>query len=162
MGSVVVTPRLSCSEVYEIFPFNNTTYVYEITYEDLVKVFEYSMTSTGSSMFTGMTGIDCHFRDYQLASLRKDGTVIYNKKKWTGDWATRTLTLAVSEYLATNLRADSYTGIDNPVPAWNDTPRLLSNDRVDNEWAVRVLKEEAAASGGHLFIDLAAHFIQDY
>lgn len=153
---------ITVSEVYEIFPFNNTTYVYEITYEDLVKVFEYSMTSAGSSIFTGMTGIDCHFRDYQLASLRKDGTVIYNKKKWTGDWASRTLTLAVSEYLATNLRADSYTGLDNPVPAWNDTPRLLSNDRIDNEWAVRVLKEEAAASGGHLYIDLAAHFIQDY
>ena len=29
----------------------------------------------------------------------------------------------------------------------------------DNENAVRVLREEAAASGGHLFIDTATHFI---
>ena len=152
---------ITVADVFEIFPFNNTTYIYEITYEDLLEVFEYSMTSAGSSMFTAMTGIDCHFSDYSVASLRKDGTVIYRNKKWTGDLASRTVTLAVSEYLATNLRKDNYTGLDNPLPAWNDTPRLLSNDKVDNEWAVRVLKQEAAASGGHLFIDTATHFIQD-
>lgn len=153
--------NITVSDVYEIFPFNNTTYVYELTYAELLLVLEYSMTSAGSSMFSGMTGIDCHFRDYSLYSLWKDGTLIYWKKKWTDDWATRKVTLAVSEYLATNLRADSYTGLDNPLPQWNDTPRLLSNDRVDNEWAVRVLKEEAASSGGLLYIDTATHFIQD-
>ena len=150
---------ITVSDVYEMFPFNNTTYVYQITYEDLLRVFEYSVTSAGSSMFTGMVGIDCHCNYNSVVTLVKDGTVIYHKKKWTGDWASRTVTLAVSEYLATNLRADSYTGIDNPLPEWNDTPRLLSNDRIDNEYAVRVLKEEAAASGGLLYIDPATHFI---
>ena len=157
------SPRrdITVSDVYEIFPFSNTTYVYELTYKELMRVFEYSMTSAGSSMFSGMTGIDCGFRNYAVHSLRKDGALIYWGNKWYGDWENRTIRLAVSEYLATTLRKDSYTGKDNPLPEWNDTPRLLSNDRVDNEYAVRVLREEAAASGGHLYIDTSPHFIQD-
>ncbi|MBO4743819.1 MAG: 5'-nucleotidase C-terminal domain-containing protein, partial [Bacteroidales bacterium] len=152
---------ITVSNVYEMFPFGNLTYVYQITYEDLLRVLEYSMTSAGSSIFTGMVGIDCYFRNYAVYSLRKDGTEIYRKNKWTGDWASRTVTLAVSEYLATTLRKDSYTGLDNPLPDWNSTSRLLYYDKIDNQYAVRVLKEEAAASGGHLYIDLSPHFIQD-
>ena len=151
---------ITVSDVYEIFPFGNTTYVYEITYEELLRIFEYSMTSAGSSMFTGMTGIDCYYRDRKVVALRKDGNVIFSKDKWFDDWASRTVTLAVSEYLATNQRTDSYTGLENPLLEWNDTPRLLSKDRVDNEYAVHILKQEAAISGGHLYIDTATHFIQ--
>ena len=152
---------ITVSDVYEMFPFSNATYVYELTYKDLLKVFEYSMTSAGSSMFSGVTGIDCAFRNHAVLSLRKDGALVYWKNKWYGGWENRTVRLAVSEYLATNLRKDSYTGLDNPLPEWNGTPRLLSNDRVDNEYAVRVLREEAAASGGLLYVDSAPHFIQD-
>jgi hypothetical protein len=69
------------------------------------------------------------------------------------------VTLAVSEYLATNQRVDSYTGLTNPLLEWNETPRLLFNELVDNENAILVLREEAAASGGLLSIDTATHYI---
>ncbi len=150
---------ITVATVFEIFPFSNTTYVYRITYAELLQVLEYSMTSAGSSMFSRMTGIDCHFSDYTVRSIWKDGSVIYQNKSWVGDWASRTLTLATNEYIATNERVDRYTGISNPLLKWNSTSRLIDNTLVDNENAVTVLRKEAAASGGRLHIDTAPHFI---
>lgn len=164
---------VTIADVYELFPFDNATYVYRITYADLVKLLEYSMTSAGKELFSRIIGIDCYYtqsqeyespsggkyREYFLQSVRKDGTLIYNNGKWTGDWASRTLLLAVSEYLATTQRDDYYRGLSNPLPEWNKTSRLLFNDLIDNMNAVRVLREEASASGGHLYIDTRPHFI---
>lgn len=150
---------ITVSNVYEMFPFSNTVYVYNITYGDLLKVFEYSMTYQGQVLFSRMTGMDCCFNGSNIISLKKDGTVIYQNGTWTGDWASYTTVLAVSEYVATTQRIDSATGLKNPLIEWNSTSKLISNDLVDNENAVRVLREEAAASGGHLYIDTAAHFI---
>lgn len=159
--------NISVASVYEMFPFGNHIYIYRITYSDLLKVFQYSMTSGGQSLFSRMTGLDCYFTEtdhgsystYAVHSLRKDGTVIYEDGRWTGDWASRTLILAASEYLATTERTDYYTDLPNPLPGWNETDRLLSSDLVDNENAVRVLRAEGAASGGLLSIDTAPHFI---
>ena len=150
---------ITVANVYEMFPFSNTTYVYQITYAELLRVLEYSMTDAGVSLFTGMVGVNCYFSGYSVTMLSKDGEVIYQNKTWADDWGSRKLLLAVSEYLATNQRVDSYTGLKNPLLDWNDTSRLLYNDLVDNENAVRVLREEAATSGGHLYIDTATHFL---
>ena len=150
---------ITVADVYEMFPFNNTTYVYSITYADLLELMKYSMTSGGQSLFTRMTGIDCRFSGYEVRSLSVGGELIWQQGSWTGDWASRTLTLAVSEYLATTARADYYTGMENPLLEWNGTARLLSSDLVDNENAVRVLRAEAARTGGHLYIDVSPHFI---
>ena len=158
---------ITVANVYEMFPFNNPTYVYSITYAELLQVLDYSMTSGGESLFSRMTGVDCYFTaedhgtytTYSVKSLSKDGTVIYQNGTWTGDWASRKLVLAVSEYLAITERTDYYTNLANPLIEWNSTSRLLANDLVDNENAVRVLRAEAAASGGHLYVDTAAHFI---
>ena len=158
---------ITVADVYDMFPFSNTTYVYQITYADLLRLFEYSMTSGGESLFSRMTGIDCYFTaedhgsysTYAVYSLVKDGTVIYAGGTWTGNWASRKLVLAVSEYLATTERTDYYTGIPNPLIGWNSTSRLLSNDMLDNENAIRVLRAEAASSGGRLHIDTTPHFL---
>ena len=152
---------ITVANVYEMFPFSNTIYVYNITYADLLKVFEYSMTSGGESLFARMTGIDCYFSSSGVKSLKKDGTVIYSGGSWTGDWASRSVKLAVSEYLATSQRVDYSTGIGNPLIEWNSSQRLQSNSLVDNENAVRVLRAEAAASGGRLALDTATHFIYE-
>ena len=159
---------ITVANVYEIFPFGNTTYVYKLTYADLLKVFEYSMTSGGQSLFSCMTGIDCYYSvtNYgsytsgKVQSLVMDGTVIYQSGRWTGDWASRPVTLAVSEYLATTERTDYYTNIANPLIKWNESEKMVGNSQVDNDGAVRVLRAEAAASGGLLWIDTAAHFIE--
>lgn len=150
--------NITVSNIYEMFPFSNTTYVYRLTYAELLQVFEYSLTSGGQSLFSYMTGIDCHFSS-RVEKLVKDGVAIYENGRWTDDWATRSVVLAVSEYLATTERTDYSTGTPNPLPGWNSTSRLLYSDMVDNENAVRVLREEAAVSGGLLRIDSGAHFI---
>lgn len=158
---------ITVANVYEMFPFSNPTYVYKITYAELLRVFDYAMTSGGQSLFSRMTGIDCYFTEtdhgsystYSVHSLSKDGTVIYQNGRWTGDWASRTVLLAVSEYLATTERTDYYTNLSNPLTEWNGTSRLLSSDRVDNVSAVQILREEAAASGGLLSIDTSPHFL---
>ena len=161
------TRDITVANVFEMFPFSNPTYVYRITYADLLKLFEYAMTSGGESLFSRMTGIDCLFTEtnygsystYAVDALRKDGSIIYQKGKWTGDWASRSLTLAVSEYLAITERTDYYTGLPNPLIEWNKTERLLSSDLVDNVCAVAVLRAEAAESGGLLYIDTMPHFL---
>lgn len=160
--------NITVADVYEMFPFSNTTYVYNITYADLLKVLEYSMTSGGTALFTGMTGIDCYYgvsveygsySTYSVQSLVKDGAEIYRNGTWSGDWASRKLVLAVSEYLATTGRTDYYTGTPNPLVEWNSTSRLVANDLIDNENAVRILRAEGASSGGLLYIDTAPHFL---
>ena len=65
----------------------------------------------------------------------------------------------MSEFLATSERTDYSTGTPNPLVGWNSTSRLLYNNLVDNENAVLVLREEAAASRGLLKVDDTAHFI---
>ena len=151
--------NITVSNVFEIFPFQNTTYIYRITYADLLELFKYSMTSAGESLLTSMTGIDCYYTENNtVQSLRKDGTVIYQNGTWTGDWASRELTLAVSEYLATTERTDYYTDIANPLLEWNETSRLINHELIDDENAIRILRAEAAASGGLLYIDTSPHF----
>lgn len=149
---------ITVSNIYEAFPFSNLIYVYKLTYAELLKVFEYALTSGGKSLFTYMTGIDCYY-DSSVRRLQKDNTVLYDNGKWYDDWASREVILAVSEYLATTERTDYYTGTPNPLVDWNSSSRLLYNNLVDNENAVLVLKDESAKSGGKLKVDTAAHFI---
>ena len=164
--------NITVADVYEIFPFNNLTYIYRITYAELLQLLEFSMTSGGEAIFSRMTGIDCYYTQTThtyysggtyttsaVHSLSKDGTVIYQNKKWTGDWASRTVTVAASEFLATTERTDYYTNLKNPLPEWNSTSRLVINTLVDNENAVRILRAEANANNGHLYIDNKPHFI---
>lgn len=150
---------ITVSDIYEMFPFNNNVYVYRITYEDLLQLFEYSLTESGGVLFTYMTGIDCRFSGQNVTSLEKDGLVIYEKGRWNGDWKSRFLNIAVSEYIATSAFVDYKTHLVNPLIKWNETSRLLSSSQVDNENAIWVLREESASSGGHLYIDTAAHFL---
>ena len=152
---------ITVSDIYEMFPFSNTTYIYRITYDDLLHLFEYALTESGESLFSCMTGIDCRFSGQNVISLEKEGRTIYENGRWTGEWKNQSLTLAVSEFLATSAFVDYRTRLGNPLIQWNETSRLLSNTMVDNENAILVLREEAASSGGHLYIDNKAHFLSN-
>ena len=151
--------NITVANVYEMFPFNNEVYVYRLTYAELMDVFVYSLTSGGTALFSRVTGIDCYFSSRTVVKLVKDGTTIFYDGSWVDDWASRYVTLAASSYVATTERTDNNTGIPNPLIEWNDTSRLISNDLIDNENAIRVLRDEAAASGGHLYIDTQPHYI---
>ena len=152
---------ITVANVYEMFPFDNEIYVYRLTYRELLDVFVYSLTSGGSSLFSRMTGLDCHFSSGTVRKLVKDGVTIYSGGSWKGDWASQSVILAVSSYLATTERTDYYTGLPNPLIEWNSTDRLISDYMVDNENAVRILRAESAASGGLLRIDTSPHYIED-
>ena len=156
--------NITVSNVYEVFPFDNLIYVYELTYADLLTLLEYSMTKQGAMLLSRQVGIDCYLtvnadESYTLRSLVKDGTTIYADGRWTEGWADRTVRVAVSQFVATSNRVDKATGLHNPLLEWNNTPRLKSKDRVDNEHAVRILTEEARRNGGLLSVDVAPHFI---
>ena len=151
---------ITVANVFEMFPFDNEIYVYRLTYAELLHVFEYSLTSGGNALFSRMTGIDCYFSGRTVVKLVKDGTTIYSNGSWTGNWASQNVIMAVSSYVATTERTDYSTGTPNPCIEWNSTSRLLDNSQIDNVSAVRVLKEEAAKSGGLLYIDTTAHFLE--
>ena len=152
--------NITVANVFEMFPFDNEIYVYRITYAELLNAFVYSLTSGGSGLLSRVTGIDCYFSSNTVIKLVKDGTTIYYNGSWTGDWASRNVTMAVDSYVATNERTDNSTGIPNPCIEWNSTSRLIDNTLVVNVSAVSVLREEAAASGGLLSIDTVPHFIE--
>ena len=164
--------NITVANVYDMFPFGNPIYVFRITYAELLQLFEYSMTGSGKILLTQMTGIDCHFTgtehtssagstyyEYAVHSLVKNGTTIYQNGQWTSDWPSRTLTVAVSEYVATTDREDRYTHLHNPFVEWCKTSRLISNNLIDNENAISVLTAEAEANNGLLSIDTRPHFI---
>ena len=164
--------NITVANVYDMFPFGNPIYVFRITYAELLQLFEYSMTRNGRILLTQTTGIDCYFTstehtsstgsiyfEHALHSLVKDGTTIYQEGEWTSDWSSRSLTVAVSEYVATTDREDRYSHLHNPFVEWCKTSRLIKNDLIDNENAVRVLTDEAKANNGLLSIDTRPHFI---
>ena len=158
------TRNITVSNIYEMFPFDNLIYVYELTYADLLLLMEYAMTKYGAMLLSRMVGIDCYMTvnadaSYTLRSLVKDGTTIYADGHWTEGWADRSVRVAVSQFVATGDRVDKATGMHNPLVKWNNTPRLKSKDQVDNENAVRILMEEARRNNGLITIDTAPHFI---
>ena len=158
------TRDITVSNIYEMFPFDNLIYVYEITYADLLQLMEYAMTKTGAMLLSRMVGIDCYItvnadESYTLRSMVKDGTTIYADGRWTEGWPERTVRVAVSQFVATGDRVDKATGRHNPLVKWNNTARLKSKDHVDNENAVHILTEEARRNNGLISIDTAPHFI---
>ena len=152
--------NISVANVYDMFPFDNNIYVYHLTYAELLKVFEYALTGGGNALFSCEVGVDCYYEGSRVKKLSKDGVILYENGSWKEDWASRTVTLVASEYLATTERTDYSTGIPNPLLGWNSTDRLISSSQVDNDAVVRVLRAESAASGGLLYIDLHPYFHQ--
>ncbi|MCD7846109.1 MAG: 5'-nucleotidase C-terminal domain-containing protein [Oscillospiraceae bacterium] len=142
--------EITAGDIYTISPFCNAVYAYELTYEELLSILEFAI-GEGQSMSLRMSGIDCYYSDGAVTALvTLDGVTIYQDGQWTEDWADRTLVAATNEYVATS---------DTPFAAWNDTEKLLSKNVIDNEGAIAALKEEAAETGGSLYVDDAAHMI---
>ena len=150
---------ITLSDIYTMFPFNNKIYCYELTWEEMLTALEYSMTENGRTLLSQISGIDVYYTDTTVnAIVTSDGLAIYANGVWRDGWKDRTVRVGISEYIATTDRV-SY-GIHNPFVAWNETDRLISSERIDNEGAFEVLSAEAAANGGHLAIDTSAHYIE--
>ena len=88
------------------FPFDNAIYCYEITGEELLQVFEYSLASAGKGLISQVIGIDCYFTDRTVNALvTQDGKAIYVNGEWAGGWKDKTFTVAISDYMATTDRS---------------------------------------------------------
>ncbi|MBP5765454.1 MAG: 5'-nucleotidase C-terminal domain-containing protein [Clostridia bacterium] len=148
---------ITASDVYTMFPFSNTIYLYELTYNDLLTLLEYSLTSNGRTLVSEIWGIDCYYVGNYVSAIVKDGVPVYVNGAWKPGCRDKTLKVAVSEYLATSERSDGR--IANPLIAWNSTDRLLEHFITDNEGALAVLREEGASGDGLLYIDSDAHYI---
>ena len=146
------------SDVYALFPFNNCIYSYEITYEELLSVLEYGLSSGSQGPLTIVTGIDCYYTDRTVNALVKDGKAIYANGEWDDSWKNRTVKIATSDYVATSSKGPA--DHPNPMLAWNKTDKLVSNDRIDSETAMEILREEALENDGFLAIDPERHFIE--
>ena len=146
------------SDINIMFPFDNTIYCYEITGEELLRAFEYSLTSSGKGLLSQVIGIDCYFTDDTVNALvTQDGKAIYVNGEWAEGWKDKTFTVALTNYMATTDRPSE--DLHNPFTGWADTSRLISSDRIDNEWAYKVLTAEAGQNGGLLSFDTSPHYI---
>lgn len=147
---------VTLSDLYTLFPFSNQLYCYELTYDELLTLFQYALTKSGSTLFSLMSGIDCYFTDRTVNALVLNGKTLYANGEWYADKETK-IRIAASEFLCTTDRPDS--GLHNPLVEWGATDRLISNDVTDIDGVTEVLRDEAAANGGYLAIDTKAHFI---
>ena len=77
--------------------------------------------------------------------------------EWAEGWKDKTFTVALTNYMATTDRPSE--DLHNPFTGWADTSRLISSDRIDNEWAYKVLTAEAGQNGGLLSFDTSPHYI---
>ena len=148
---------ITASDVYTMFPFSNTVYLYELTYNDLLTLLEYSLTSSGKSLVSEIWGVDCYYVGNYVSAIVRDGVPVYVNGAWKPGCRDKTLKVAVSEYLATSERSDGR--IENPLIAWNSTGRLLEHAITDNEGALAVLREEGKTGDGLLFVDSDAHYL---
>lgn len=144
---------VTVSDVYTMLPFGTGIYCYELTGGELLELLTFAVNG-GSHLYSFMSGVDCYYTDGIINALVKDGEVIYQNGVWAEDWETKTLRVAAGEYIATS--EDS----GNLLYRLLDTEKLLSTDSVDNECSVAVLQEEAAESGGLLYVDTEPHFIE--
>ena len=152
---------ITLADVYEMFPFDDPYFVYEITYGELYEVLSYSLQSAGKGIFSRLMGIKCYFTDRDVDTIETlDGNVIYVDGKWKGDWKDKKLKLSVGEFIATTNRTTG--GFTNPLIAWNDTEKLIKNDENIPGKAIEILKAEAAENDGLLYIDPAAYFLEGH
>lgn len=148
---------ITASDVYAMFPFENRIYCYELTYTEFLHALEYSLTSSGSTLLSRMVGADCWFTDNTVNAIIIDGAAVYRNGVWQTGAEDKKIRVAVSEYIATSDRPDG--DFSNPFYLWRDSGKVVSADTVDAEGALAVLREEAAQSGGLLYIDKTAHYI---
>ena len=129
---------ITVSDVYEMFPFGNGIYCYELTYEDFLQVLNYSLTKSGKTLLSQLWGNTCYYTGQTVHAIATaDGEVVYANGEWKDGWKDRKLKVALSEYVAITDRISD--GMSNPFVGWNSTSRLVSNEAVDNISALEVL-----------------------
>ncbi|MCR5400012.1 MAG: 5'-nucleotidase C-terminal domain-containing protein [Treponema sp.] len=169
--------QITINDLYNLFPFENRIYVYKLTYQELLTLFDYAMTSSGSGLFYYQTGIFCHYAEnsgakgnndskgkntgnnYYVKELKKDGITIYKDGQWLEGWKNKYVRVAVNEFSASNNRPDSVSGMSNPCLEWNKGEKLVEADKIDREGAEKVLKEEAKKNSGLLRVEDRSYFI---
>ena len=156
-------------DLFSMIPFDDVVYCYDLSCADLLDVIEFSMNGGGGGLLSCVSGIDCFFIDdpeddgsneytRRIAqALVKDGELIWKDGQWVQGWPDRRLRVAVPEFAAT--AKENSAGDPNPLYGYNNTDRLVSNDRTLRDCAVNGLEIEAAENDGHLIVDTQTHFI---
>ena len=98
------------------------------------------------------------YKDNKVNALVKNGTVIYKNGVWKDNWNKKSLTIATNEYVATT--DEVFENIHNPLVEWNNTDKLLENNKIDLDCALDILTKEGQDNNGLLKIDTKAHFIE--
>ncbi len=148
---------ITVSDIYNMFPFDNQVYCYELTWEDMLSLLELSLTETGRTFLSDMTGAYCYYTDETVnAIVTADGQTVYADGVWMNGWKDRTVRVGVSEYMTTKRLAN---GLTNLFIEWTDSPRFLGECGMEKEGAVNVLMQEAEENSGHLTVDKTAYYI---
>ena len=157
------------SDIYSMLPFDEEMYVYEMTYGDLLDVFNYSISKNGWTLLTCSYGVVCYYIDDPdfdgstkypaeiVDALVKDGTVIYKDGQWADGWKDKKLRVAANAFAATTNR--NKAGIDNPLFMLNETDSLISDDMAMRETFIEELRKEAGENDGRLDVDMQSYFI---
>lgn len=92
--------EISASDIYTSYPFDNACCVYEITYGELLGLFNAALNEGASARLT-MSGIDCYYSGTKVTKLvTKGGETIYDGGIWAEDWQNKVLLVSVNAYVS--------------------------------------------------------------
>ncbi len=149
---------VTVGDIYSNYPFDNRIYKYKITYEELLDVLNYALKDDNKKTINSVMGIDCYYNNKEVQALVKNGVAIYKNGVWNAAYKTQTLTIATNEYVATT---DEVFGFShNPLVEWNNTSKLIENNKIDSASAIDILTKEGQSNNGLLKIDTKPHFIE--
>lgn len=149
------------SDIYAMFPFEDSIYCFEITCEEFLAAMQYAVGDGGWGLISRMSGIDCIYQKNpaKVCMIRTEaGEVIYDNGVWADGWKDRTLTVALNSFAAETDRV-SESGMHNPFVSWIDTPKHIRTISNEAEAVIDVLSAEAKESDGLLQFDTRSHFI---
>ena len=151
---------ITTGDIYTIFPFSNCLYCYQLSADELLEVLQFAVTPGGTRLMTFMSGLTVYYGNEEVYAILRGDELLYDHGAWTGDHQNDTFRLATNDFVGTT---EEREGHKNPLFRFNDRDHLVIDNLIDNEAAVKVLKEEAAKNSGHLEIDTRSYFIQkDY
>ena len=154
---------VTMGDMFSMLPFDDRLYEYELSYEELLGVLRFGMNGGGWTMLTCMTGIDCYFtddpagdpnkkyKDRMVQALVRDGELIYRDGRWKDGWKDKKVKVAVIAFSAEAEKTKQ--GTVNPLYGYNETDRLLADDKLLRDCVVEGLRAEAKENDGHLSVD---------
>lgn len=137
---------MTVGDIYTIAPFANTLPTFDVSYEKLKEIIEFAVGGKATGLALRMGGATAYYDNKgNVTTLFVGNRLCYNNNEWVEN-KDNTVRVCTNEYIATS----------SGTPFASMTSNEAKNQtavKTDNEEFIAVLKREAAANNGKLFVN---------